>query len=107
MPALKHPIVVAPPFASVQRVFVVPLTVPALKSLLSVPCTLVCAVEPFTVSEVVAFSVVNLPLFGVVIPIVLGISHVKPSSCEAFKFATCVVDATMKGGVPVTTVEVI
>jgi hypothetical protein len=49
---------------------------------------------------------VNEPAFGVVAPMLPGMAHVPPMSCELFKFATCVVLAITRGAVPVVTVDV-
>ena len=51
-------------------------------------------------------KVEKAPVFGVVEPIVPGTSQVKPSSCDTFKLATCVVEVTTSGGVPMAMVEI-
>ena len=52
-------------------------------------------------------TVVAATVFGVVEPSAQGTAHVQPTRAETFRFATCVVEATMNGAVPVVTVEVI
>src|SRR5688572_24446849 len=51
-------------------------------------------------------AVVKFPMPGVVPPIVPGAAKVAPPNDDAFRLATTVVDATVKGAVPVVTDEV-
>jgi hypothetical protein len=60
---------------------------------------------PDTVDD--AESVVNAPVPAVVEPIAPGEAKVAPFKLEAFRLATFVVEATVKGAVPVVSVEVI
>jgi hypothetical protein len=60
---------------------------------------------PDTVDE--AERVVNAPVDAVPLPMAPGAAKVAPFKLEAFKLATFVVDATVKGAVPVASVEVI
>lgn len=84
----------------------VPLTVPAVSSLVSVPWVPVCAVPPLMVRLVLAVRVVNTAVLGVVVPMAQGIAQVQPFRRAAFKLLTWVVEAMTKGAVPVVTVEV-
>jgi hypothetical protein len=52
-------------------------------------------------------TVVAATVFGVVEPSAQGTAHVQPTRAETFRFATCVVEATTNGAVPVETVEII
>jgi len=54
---------------------------------------------------VVARTVVNTPVDGVVLPIAPVAAKVAPLRDDAFKFGTLVVLATMSGAVPVATVD--
>lgn len=52
-------------------------------------------------------NVVKFPAAGVPLPIAAGAAKVVPFRSEAFRFVTAVVDATVKGAVPVARVLVI
>jgi len=81
----EQPAVVAPPFESVQRVAAVPLTVPAVRIFVSVPCSPVSAVPPLTDKLVFAVIVVPVMAAGVVPPIApgLGKETVEPPRATA------------------------
>ena len=82
LPLLGQLEVVAPPLASVQSRALVPLTVPAVNSFVSVPCVPVCAVPPLMVRLVFAVIVVPVIAAGVPPPIAPGFGReeVEPPS---------------------------
>ena len=74
----------------------------------SPPRVVIEPVEIDTESVVLVIeSVVNLPVFAVVLPIADGIANVLPLSNDEFKFGILVVLAIENGAVPVVTLLVI
>ena len=62
--------------------------------------------NPVPLTVLLAARVVNAPVEGVVLPTGPGAAKVAPPNCEAFRFGTTVVLATLSGAVPVVTFDI-
>lgn len=66
----------------------------------------VMVLEPLSAKLLLATSVENVPVAGVVVPIFPGDAHVSPSSSDTFRLGTTVVEDTDNGAVPVNIVDI-